>query len=61
MVSLRKVVRGMSARVIWAATRSSAFAAAMPASSSPERRGEAFASRVRRSAKECFAPRTVWL
>ena len=44
----RKRFRGTSARAIWARMRSSSFSAAMPASTSPERKGEAFASSSRK-------------
>ena len=38
--------RGRSARAIWAATRSVALVAAMPASSSPERGGRGFGEQI---------------
>ena len=49
--SLRKRESGSSARHMRAAMRSAAVAAAMPASTSPERAGVALASSVFRSAK----------
>ena len=47
--SARIVASGTSASAIWAATRSAALPAASPASASPERKGVARASNVRRS------------
>ena len=57
--SSRKAASSTSARQYWAATRSSCDDAAIPASSSPERRGDARASTVRRSAKRYDRPARV--
>ena len=49
--SARNAFSGRSAKVIWAAMRSSAFSAAIFASSSPDRKGVALAKSVFKSAK----------
>jgi len=52
IISSRNRVSGTSARRVCAAARSAAEDAAVPASSSPERRGDALAITSRRSVKE---------
>lgn len=57
--SARNLFSGTSAKAMRAATRSASVAAASPASLSPEREGEAFASSVRRSVKLWRVPAAV--
>jgi hypothetical protein len=59
-VWVRNSLSGTSASTMRAAMRSWALAAAIPASSSPERAGDAFAKTSLMLLKLCVMPRMVW-